>query len=540
MVSNDATKIYFNVEDKTALTSASENDWIWITYKTKIADYKEFLAGGTQSYTNNVKLYSNNQQIGTTDLTATFAPKDHTILAKNGTYSASTAPFANYTIDVNPNGLDLVSSVENKLSLTDVMGSGLDFVPGSLAIYTDSARTNELSASLYTYSFNTDTKTLTIVIPDETPCYISYKTQVLIEPGTTLTQENAGNTVTLSGYESSQGSASKQFSGNAIRSAGWSEATSGSFTIIKHEEGNQLEVLPNAKFRVWIVKVYDGTNILTPSEDYLEDLVANGLLVDDILTSNAKGKISINNLKFDHLYAIQEVEAPDGYQLDSTIHYYYVKGNNNADFGVGTVSVLSGQTFYFSNDVKEYVAPTIELSKKAINGTNELPGAKLKLVDENNNTVISWDSTYTSKTIVIGYESGQLVPGSYTLVEETAPDGYVVAESILFSVDADGVITLLGSNGELDGNTITMRDDYSQKINEESDEKVSSDKLTTVTTSTAGVLAASNSKNNPTTGDKIKIAIPFVILAMVIIVFIGSFFLKKKGTNDNKDKKEIE
>lgn len=75
----------------------------------------------------------------------------------------------------------------------------------------------------------------------------------------------------------------------------------------------------------------------------------------------------------------------------------------------------------------------VEISKTDIAG-NELPGAKLTILDENGEVVESWTSTEEPHYI-------EMLPiGRYTLHEEAAPDGYLIAEDIEFEVKDTGEI----------------------------------------------------------------------------------------------------
>lgn len=79
------------------------------------------------------------------------------------------------------------------------------------------------------------------------------------------------------------------------------------------------------------------------------------------------------------------------------------------------------------------------ISKQSVTSLEELPGAHLKVVDENGETVDSWIST-TEPHILAGIEDGV-----YTLIEITAQDGYEVAESITFTVKdgkTDGTVVM--------------------------------------------------------------------------------------------------
>ena len=79
----------------------------------------------------------------------------------------------------------------------------------------------------------------------------------------------------------------------------------------------------------------------------------------------------------------------------------------------------------------------VVISKVDINSSAELPGATLQVLKEGT-LVEEWVSTADKHTIA-------LKPGDYTLKEITAPDGYEVAESIDFSVDRNGKVTVNGN-----------------------------------------------------------------------------------------------
>ena len=69
----------------------------------------------------------------------------------------------------------------------------------------------------------------------------------------------------------------------------------------------------------------------------------------------------------------------------------------------------------------------VEISKTDIAG-EELPGAKLTILDENGEVVESWTSTEKPHYI-------EMLPiGKYTLHEKAAPEGYLVAEDVAFEV----------------------------------------------------------------------------------------------------------
>lgn len=75
--------------------------------------------------------------------------------------------------------------------------------------------------------------------------------------------------------------------------------------------------------------------------------------------------------------------------------------------------------------------PRTVVSKKSVTGEDELPGATLRVYDADGELVEEW---------VSGEEPHELtlLPGAYTLHEEAAPEGYLVASDVAFEV-AEGV-----------------------------------------------------------------------------------------------------
>lgn len=136
----------------------------------------------------------------------------------------------------------------------------------------------------------------------------------------------------------------------------------------------------------------------------------------------------------------------------------------------------------------------VKISKRTINGTNELPGAMLEMysiADSNRTLITSWTSGTFEKTII-------LPAGSYVLVEKTAPVGYKIAEEIQFTVNNNGIVS---TGAETDNGVIIMRDDVipeettvsSESISEDtttvSDETTTSASETTVPEETTGTVS---------------------------------------------------
>lgn len=117
-------------------------------------------------------------------------------------------------------------------------------------------------------------------------------------------------------------------------------------------------------------------------------------------------------------YTLHEEIAPNGYVIANDITFTVSK-----DGSVDKVVMKDDTT-------------KVKLSKQDITTGEELPGASLKLLDEEGNTVDEWVSTSEPH-----YIEGELVAGKkYTLHEEIAPDGYVIANDVVFTVSEDGSV----------------------------------------------------------------------------------------------------
>lgn len=116
-------------------------------------------------------------------------------------------------------------------------------------------------------------------------------------------------------------------------------------------------------------------------------------------------------------YEIEELpcEANGGKQLLGPIEVRVYRDSVTVDLGTLTNDDL----------------PRTVVSKKSVTGEDELPGATLRVYDADGELVEEW---------VSGEEPHELtlLPGTYTLHEEMAPEGYLVADDVEFEV-AEGV-----------------------------------------------------------------------------------------------------
>ena len=147
-------------------------------------------------------------------------------------------------------------------------------------------------------------------------------------------------------------------------------------------------------------------------------LMEAGTLIEQ-KTTDEKGQILFKaDLPVDGTYIVKEIYAPDG----------FVTSNEEKEFtfeyGKPEEAEVSYE-FVFENE-----PTTVELMKTDLTTGKELPGAHLKVTDEDGNVIDEWVSTekaHVIKELTVGK--------SYTMTETKPADGYVTAESITFTVE---------------------------------------------------------------------------------------------------------
>lgn len=121
----------------------------------------------------------------------------------------------------------------------------------------------------------------------------------------------------------------------------------------------------------------------------------------------------------------------------------------------GYTSTLSvsedGHTYTFTNSSSK----EIQISKRSLSGTDELPGAKMELyclsTDGSQSLVDQWTSGTEPHSV-------RLNPGRFNLHEDLAPAGYAVSLDIPFTVREDLTVQLDGDTGTLEGDTLIVTD----------------------------------------------------------------------------------
>ena len=139
----------------------------------------------------------------------------------------------------------------------------------------------------------------------------------------------------------------------------------------------------------------------------------------ELKTTDEDGKIQfVADLPVDSRYYIKELSAPDGYVTDQEPQEFTFEYQ-------GSGTSVAEYAFTFEDE-----QTTVELSKADLTDKKELPGASLKVTDEDGNTVDEWVSKEEAHII-----KGLIVGKKYKMTETKPADGYVTAESIEFTVE---------------------------------------------------------------------------------------------------------
>ena len=133
--------------------------------------------------------------------------------------------------------------------------------------------------------------------------------------------------------------------------------------------------------------------------------------------SDEKGYFEFGNIPYGE-YVVREIKAPTGYILSDESYPVSISED--------------GEVIEITAENKPI---TVKISKRDIYG-NELKGAKMQIIDSEGNIVDEWTSDGTDHIVT------ELPAGDYTLKEIAAPDGYVIATDIKFSVDIYGNVTV--------------------------------------------------------------------------------------------------
>ena len=193
-------------------------------------------------------------------------------------------------------------------------------------------------------------------------------------------------------------------------SADWQNARQRVQVEVLKKEKDSDKVLSGAIFGLY------AANDIVSSKGKV--LLAKDTLIE-LKTTDEDGKIRfVADLPVDSRYYIKELAAPDGYVTDQEPQEFTFEYQ-------GSGTSVAEYAFTFEDE-----QTTVELSKADLTDKKELPGASLKVTDEDGNTVDEWVSKEEAHII-----KGLIVGKKYKMTETKPADGYVTTESIEFTVE---------------------------------------------------------------------------------------------------------
>jgi len=204
------------------------------------------------------------------------------------------------------------------------------------------------------------------------------------------------------------------------------ELKRGKIEGIKVNESN--EPLENALFGLFVVDTAE----FTADNAYMTAV------------SDENGHFEFDKIPYGE-YIVREIEAPTGYILSD--ESYPVTISEDGEI----IEIIA---------VNKPI--TVEISKQDVYG-NELAGAEMQLENSDGEVVDKWTSDGTNHVVT------ELPAGGYTLKEIAAPDGYVIATDIRFTVDVYGKITVENVDATAvseNGNPLIVMVDEAEKISD--------------------------------------------------------------------------
>ena len=189
---------------------------------------------------------------------------------------------------------------------------------------------------------------------------------------------------------------------------------------VNHEKATSV-VMRDAKLRLCVSKT-DITGKAELPGAVLQIIEKDSKKVVDEWTTTSTPHYTETGLVSGKTYLLHEKTAPAGYGYAEDV-----------EFTLRNDSVVGSE-----QKVTMYDAPnTVVVTKTDLSGTKELAGAKLQILDTGGKVLESWTSSTEEHRVEVTLEAGK----QYILHEVEAPEGYVLAEDVKFTVNKDGSTT---------------------------------------------------------------------------------------------------
>ena len=436
--------------------NGSSSNELYLLVKTKVID-PDFLYGNeskTFDFTNNVSL---SDRYGNLKKASATANIEHIAMKKTMVYDEATAPKAQFTIEANADRVDLNPD-------GDTVGI-VDESSKTLAVDTNSIRVVD-ARSGDPVAFTVDASKMannqfTVYVPDNTHVKITYQAQVLGPVGQNV---DVSNIAYFEGHKTTNGQNSISKTVSVLNSSGQAESVPMVWFSKKDESAHALG---GATYRL---------------EEYDQAAGVWKILRSDIVSTgnNSSRGVKVEDLELDKLYRLVEADAPEGYVLDTTPHYFVLYKDKAPTVGypdgVNADDVFQGPSGSLISAYDKPYTP-VRFTKTSDDGV-QLAGAEFSVyaVDAQGNVsdtpaIDEQGSAVTFTSSVDAVNEFSLAPGTYQLKETKAPAGYKAADPVIFVVKGDAARTVLvgdqtvqSGKGDVVQGAVNVTD-YSSKTN---------------------------------------------------------------------------
>lgn len=430
---------------------SAEGYYLVVNYTASVEDPVEFTRDGkTETFTNEASGEYNDNSIGSDSVENKLTPVK--AVNKTAEYNEDTAPYAKYTVHVNREGLTLLGGGAT-LQAKDTLGSALQFVDADdfttgenaverqekyrVKVYEGDSNTL-LTSGEFSYEISSDKHELTFSkLPDGKHLRIEY--WAYVQPNTQLNADNSSNDFELTGFSSDAVKDGTHFNILSYETGGWAGSRIGSIILYKYWTNNgNMEALSGSKFRLVKMRIDEDGKIVEDDRD------GDPLLMDDIEITSNDGRIRIDNLPVNQLFALYEIKAPDGFVLREDPYYFVVEGTTAFEIPPG-----------YENQIDIFVTGAI---LKYENEPADLGWIKIaKTWEEKDTTVLSWEAIKDSLTFEIKNAQGvtiETLTGA-DLTNEVALDGTIrhVSEEIPVTFGSYTVVETNTAVGNFDVET---------------------------------------------------------------------------------------
>lgn len=518
---NQSTTYYYNKNTNKALIKLGEFEnkhtrdecSIDVQVVCRVTDSKVLLGGQSKTFANKVTLQSNDgeEQLATSSSTAALE-KNSLDKSHPETFNGQTIK---YTITANTLSQKLPSNDGNKLTLVDELGDTLELDITSIEAKDDAGNSVEIEKS-----FNPETNTLEISIPNEKKIIITYTVTVNIAPDTSSLVSNKVYWKSY-GNDGGKNDVIPNFSYN-LNAGGSTTSTDNPELSIKKIDQDNANPMSGVTFDIYECQL---------NEDKIqrvEGIQTSGQTENGVLTVKAPFVTSYNTI-----YEVKESNTPDGYMEDNSSYYIIcVDKENNDDYSDYVKQCIA---YFERQSNKKY---KIAYSTKDFNLTiyNSQTGIVVKKAFINNAAGTSHkpvSGTYTFglydnpqgsgspiQVKTITYSAGETVEKYTKFINLKLNTPYYV-----FELDDEGN-PITNTSQEVTVNKLPYVVDY--KVKEESTSKAVVGDQVIVTNSL-------RTKKLPSAGSRLTLIYRHLGLVMVVASFIVLLIIYK-----NRDKKTKE